>query len=189
MKGILHNDSNLIEIKKSKFYAYSYYVDNTQDILKILDELHDKYPDATHITYAYVLDNPNREKAYDDGEPDGTAGKPILEVIKKRDLHNILVVVVRYFGGIKLGAGGLSRAYLNSAVSVLDCSGVGEYKLAYYYVKKVNIQDSKNYLRTLQSKGCIVTSIEYGQDVTIKYYSFDKKSDDYVETKLVVKEV
>ena len=84
------------------------------------------------------------EKCSDDGEPSGTAGKPILDVIKKQELTNVLVVVVRYFGGVKLGAGGLVRAYSNSAKSVIDDSGITE--LNTYNVFKVKVLVDNKYL-------------------------------------------
>lgn len=100
---------SLYEIKKSKFYAYNYNVDSIEEINQILDELKKNHKKARHIVYAYKIDG--LEKKYDDGEPSGTAGLPLYNIINKKDLNHILIVVVRYFGGIKLGAGGLLRAY------------------------------------------------------------------------------
>ena len=89
---------NLIEIKKSKFITYIYPYNSIKEIELTLKELRQKHKDATHVCYAYVVASPNMEKCSDDGEPDGTAGKPILDVIKKNNLTDILIVVVRYFG-------------------------------------------------------------------------------------------
>ena len=111
MQSIENKADNLYEIKKSKFYSYAYPVFSEEEVRAILDDLNVQHKLSTHICYAYVLTSPNVEKAVDDGEPSGTAGKPILELIKKRNLKNVFVAVVRYFGGIKLGAGGLIRAY------------------------------------------------------------------------------
>lgn len=97
------------EIKKSKFYAFRYEVDNTKEIDEILDLLKKEHKKAKHIVYAYKIDG--QEKKFDDGEPSGTAGLPLYNIINKKNLNHVLVVVVRYFGGIKLGAGGLLRAY------------------------------------------------------------------------------
>ena len=84
------------EIRKSKFIAHSFVVHNLFDVNKKLEDLSNKYPDATHICYAYnIIDDGVSEKCSDDGEPAGTAGKPILDVIKKQQLNNVLVVVVR----------------------------------------------------------------------------------------------
>ncbi len=100
---------SLYEIKKSKFYAYSYEVDSIDDINHILEVLKKEHKKAKHIVYAYKIDG--IEKKYDDGEPSGTAGLPLYNIINKKNLNHIIIIVVRYFGGIKLGAGGLLRAY------------------------------------------------------------------------------
>lgn len=101
-----------IVIKKSKFIGEKFSVKSLDEINKILLNIKIRHKKATHICFAYkFFDNNNYEKAFDDGEPSGTAGKPILNVINKKGENNILIVVVRYFGGIKLGAGGLIRAY------------------------------------------------------------------------------
>ncbi len=102
-----------IIIKKSKFISFLFEIKKLEDINKIINELKIEHKKATHICYAYKIDN--NVKFYDDGEPSGTAGKPIYNIIEKKNLNNILIVVIRYFGGIKLGAGGLLRAYSNSA--------------------------------------------------------------------------
>ena len=101
--------------KKSKFIGYVFGVQSTDEVKAILDGLKKEHKKATPITYAYSLKTPFLEKAFDDGEPSGTAGKPILYVLQKNKKENTLLVVVRYFGGIKLGAGGLLRAYSKTA--------------------------------------------------------------------------
>ena len=100
---------SIYEIKKSKFYAYRYDVDTIDEIKDILEILKKDHKKAKHIVYAYKIDG--LEKKCDDGEPSGTAGLPLYNIINKKDLNHIIIVVVRYFGGIKLGAGGLLRAY------------------------------------------------------------------------------
>lgn len=110
-----------IEIKKSKFISYSFKVETLEEVKHILEEIKSKNKKATHVCYAYVISGTEfLAKAFDDGEPSGTAGKPILSVIQKQNLTNVLVVVVRYFGGIKLGAGGLVRAYSKAASLALN---------------------------------------------------------------------
>lgn len=120
IKTIQQDCENLIVIEKSKFFAFSYYIESDERVKEILSALSQKYYDATHICYGYKVNS--KQKCSDNGEPQGTAGKPILDCIQKKKLENVLVVVVRYFGGIKLGAGGLTRAYSNSASAVLDKS-------------------------------------------------------------------
>lgn len=115
----LTNQNILIE-KKSKFYSFAYKICDVKDVEEILLLLNKEHKKATHICYAYKISNGQEiVKFNDDGEPSGTAGKPILSVIEKKNLTNVAVFVVRYFGGIKLGAGGLVRAYTKSASQVL----------------------------------------------------------------------
>lgn len=118
MKSIKENIENEIIIKKSKFITKLYRVDNIDKIDKILLDLKNKYNDSTHICYAYIVNNIKRFN--DDNEPNGTAGMPILKVLENNLLENILCVVIRYFGGIKLGAGGLIRAYCNSTSEAIN---------------------------------------------------------------------
>lgn len=122
MYSIKNNVENISIIKKSKFITKLYKVNNSNEIDDILDKLKKEYKDSTHICYAYILNS--QEKCFDDGEPSGTAGIPILNVLKKNNLTNILAVVIRYFGGIKLGAGGLVRTYSSSITDTLKLSQI-----------------------------------------------------------------
>lgn len=118
MKIIINNQEKIYIIEKSKFISIVKRIDTKEEIDKYLLEIKKQYFDATHICYAYILNN---EKRYnDDNEPTGTAGKPILEILEKNQLNYVLLVVVRYFGGIKLGSNGLIRAYTNSSKIVLE---------------------------------------------------------------------
>lgn len=118
MKSIKFNIENEFIIKKSKFITKLYFVTSEIEIKSILDKNKTEYKDATHICYAYILNNV--ERFNDDSEPSGTAGMPILNVLKNNNLNNVLCVVIRYFGGIKLGAGGLIRAYCSSVSEALN---------------------------------------------------------------------
>ena len=124
MNSIDKSTDALYEINKSKFYSYAYPVFDVASVDKIIDDLHIQYKDATHICYACIMDSPKVERAIDDGEPCGTAGKPLLELLKKKKIDNTLVVVIRDFGGIKLGTGGLVRAYTGSAKLGLEAAGI-----------------------------------------------------------------
>lgn len=104
---------NEIIVKKSRFITKLYYLEDENKVKDIIESLKKEYKKATHICYAYRINC--KEKAFDDGEPSGTAGRPILNVLQKKDINNVLCVVIRYFGGIKLGAGGLTRSYSKSA--------------------------------------------------------------------------
>lgn len=112
-------DSNYtIVINKSKFICELLYINNQDEIDSKLKDIKHKYKGATHYCYAYIYDNNKRFN--DDGEPGGTAGMPILNVLENNNLNHVLCVVIRYFGGIKLGAGGLVRAYTKSVTSCLE---------------------------------------------------------------------
>lgn len=112
-----------IVIKRSRFIGHAKPVADEDEAAAFIEELKKKYWDATHNCSAYVIgERDEHQKALDDGEPSGTAGKPILEVIKNRGLKNVAVVVTRYFGGIMLGAGGLVRAYTDGAVAGIDAA-------------------------------------------------------------------
>ena len=117
MKSIKDNVSNRIDINKSIFITELVKVKNKEEINNYLNEIKNKYKDATHYCYAYIIDD--LKKSSDDGEPGGTAGVPIMDTLNKTNLNYILCVVIRYFGGIKLGAGGLVRAYRKSVSEAL----------------------------------------------------------------------
>ncbi|PKK95708.1 MAG: YigZ family protein [Tenericutes bacterium HGW-Tenericutes-4] len=122
MQYQLVNSGSIAEfiIKKSKFIASLYYLENEEQIKEKLLEFKKEHKDANHICYAYVL--PSKEKYFDDDEPSGTAGLPILNLLKQNKLVNVLAVVIRYFGGVKLGSGGLIRAYANATKEALKLS-------------------------------------------------------------------
>lgn len=119
MKLIQGYYENEIVIQKSRFIAQAYRVNTLEEIEEILAKVRKKYYDATHNCYAYRL-NESIQKMSDDGEPSKTAGAPILDVLVKQDIHNILLIVTRYFGGTLLGAGGLVRAYSSATSLVLE---------------------------------------------------------------------
>lgn len=133
MKTIIANAEFVYEINKSKFLAFSYEVKTKEECDCIIDKLRKEYKDARHVCYAYVLSQQTIQKYSDDKEPSGTAGFPMLSLILKNNLTDVLIVVVRYFGGIKLGAGGLLRAYCKAASGVLEASGSQDYKTIYRY--------------------------------------------------------
>lgn len=112
--------TNELEINKSVFITYLKHVESVEDAKSYLKALRAKYPDATHHVSGYIIGKTGEMGHYDDdGEPSGTAGLPMFEVLRKNELTNIVVDVIRYFGGIKLGAGGLVRAYSKSISTIL----------------------------------------------------------------------
>ncbi len=156
------------EVKKSKFIANLKNVEDENSAREFVQQIKKKYFDATHNCSAWILGElGDKQKSNDDGEPGGTAGNPILETIKKNELTNICVVVTRYFGGIKLGAGGLIRAYSHGASLGISAAKIVQMKI----FKKLAVTLEYNFLATvenfLRQKNIRVEKIDYASDVTI----------------------
>lgn len=124
MYSIKKNCISTIEIQKSKFICKLVRLTSIEDVENEIKIVKKEYKGANHYCYAYIFGN--LKKFSDDGEPSGTAGLPILNVIESKKINNVLAIVIRYFGGIKLGAGGLVRAYTNSVTSTLNESNITE---------------------------------------------------------------
>ena len=167
MKKIIKNGQGEYIEKKSKFIAHIFNVESEQQAAAIIAEVKKKYCDARHNCYAYILGNKGEIQRFsDDGEPSGTAGKPILEVLSGNECSNCLCVVTRYFGGVLLGTGGLIRAYTSASKEALDdcltgelVEGVHAYLDAdYNYVGKIQhlcIQDDITVVNTEYSDNVI----------------------------------
>ena len=115
-----HPETNTIEVMKSKFIALLYPLNNEDDFKPLLVSLKKEHKKARHIVYAYRVGQ--KSKSCDDGEPKGTAGHPLLEFLYKKDINNVALLVVRYFGGTKLGASRLLRTYLQAGIDVINKS-------------------------------------------------------------------
>lgn len=167
---ITQNETTEITEKKSKFIADLYYVENAEQVEEKIIEIKKKYYDARHhcIAYRYVQGNQVIEKSSDDGEPSGTAGAPMLNILQKNNLCNILVIVTRYFGGILLGTGGLVRAYSEATQKAIEQSKLvtkikgieAEVKLDYS-----NLESFKYFCRNNNVK---IVNVEYLEDVVLK---------------------
>jgi len=166
MHSIKSDIKNTIEIKKSKFITYLYKINTLADINNYLESIHKEYSDSTHVCYGYILDN--NEKCFDDGEPSGTAGLPILNVLKKNNITNVLAIVIRYFGGIKLGAGGLVRAYSNAIVEALKLTDIIELQEGYLIELEFNYDQVKLVNYILNDKNIITK--EYSDNIIYKFY-------------------
>lgn len=124
-KTIVNIGEGTYSEKRSKFLAFAHHVETLEEIKDIIQEYRKKYYDARHVCYAYMLGAKREDfRANDDGEPSSTAGKPILGQINSRELTDVLVVVVRYYGGVNLGTGGLIVAYKTAAAASLDASEI-----------------------------------------------------------------
>lgn len=163
MKTINQTFTNEIIIEKSKFIGIIKPLNNKDDVKNILNEIKKEYPKATHYCYGYIVNG--LQKSNDDGEPSSTAGKPILETLLKNDLFNVILIVVRYFGGIKLGAGGLTRAYVDSASQTIKKSILLTKKEVEIY--KINTSYELNDVlnRYFIKKSIIVIDVQYLENI------------------------
>ena len=158
MKTIAKAFESSIDIKKSQFICRLFPAQNEVEAKAIIREISEKYKDATHNCTAYVVSD--GEGYDDDGEPGGTAGRPMLNVLKKNDMENIVAIVTRYFGGIKLGAGGLVRAYSKSVLETLAIAEIVDMELyeifrftfEYQHIKLIDGEIRNKNLAVIQKK-------------------------------------
>ena len=159
-------------VEKSTFIGYAKPIKTEEEAIEFVNEIKKKHKDATHNVWAYTVgENMNIQRYSDDGEPKGTAGIPTLEVIKKEDLRDVVVVVTRYFGGIKLGAGGLVRAYTKGAKVGIEAGIVIE-KVKYTEVKiKIEYTQLGRIQNEIMNLGFKVKDTIYSEDVELIVYS------------------
>lgn len=168
MKTIKENTISKYEINKSIFICCLYKINSIDEVKTYLEEAKNNFKDATHYTYAYIIDE--ARKSSDDGEPGGTAGVPIMEVLLKHELNYVLCIVIRYFGGIKLGTGGLVRAYRKSAIIGIDNSTLLNLVDGYKIEITASYEEQKNI------------------ENLIKNYTFSKTYTDIVKYELNIKQ-
>lgn len=169
------------EIKKSVFIAHVKHVETEESAREFVQMIRKKYFDATHNCSAWILgETGNLQKSNDDGEPGGTAGNPILETIKKNELTNTAIVVTRYFGGIKLGAGGLIRAYSHTAALGLDASKI----ICMMPFQRIALTLEYNFFAQvenfLRKKNITVESADYTDVVTLSILILPAQVDDFL---------
>ena len=155
------------EEKRSKFIGELFRVETPEQAVEKINEVKAKYRDARHHCYAYIIRKGNYMRYSDDGEPQGTAGMPILEVLRHAGVTNVCCVVTRYFGGILLGTGGLARAYTKGAQIALEAAGLSQmdrYSLLLLSCP-YNLLDAVQ--KVLPEHGASVEEIEYGAEVTL----------------------
>lgn len=164
---------DLLVINKSKFYAFVYPITTEDEAREYINNLRLEYKDATHICTAFMLSSPKVEKSDDDGEPSGTAGKPMLELLKKRGLDNVLLAVVRYFGGVKLGAGGLVRAYTNAGNLVLNKANIVSIEKVDVYKGVIDILFGTKVMDSIRSMNGEVLNCKYTDKVEFDFIGVD----------------
>ncbi len=185
MKTIKENANNEIIIRNSRFITYLYYITSLEEVSIYLEKVKITWKDASHYCYCYIL--PNSSKASDDNEPSKTAGIPMLEVLKKNDLTNILAITVRYFGGIKLGAGGLIRAYASSIRECLKKCEIVNLSKGYLYKIETSYTNTKQISYLLRNE--TILNKEYLDQVVITFQSINPNIlDNLNDIKLISKE-
>lgn len=169
--------SSKIIIEKSKFICYVRYCENEEDYKSYINQIRKKHYDATHVCSALITDKIKRSS--DDGEPAGTAGVPILNVLEKNNLTNTCALVVRYFGGIKLGAGGLIRAYSQAVSNTLKEATIAEEIACPKYLLTVSYEIA-NKLNYYIVSNTYLLDTKYDEDVTFTFCVDDAKKLDYI---------
>ena len=169
-------------VEKSTFIGYAKPIKTEEEAIEFINEIKKKHKDATHNVWAYTIgETMNIQRYSDDGEPQGTAGIPTLEVIKKEDLRDVVAVVTRYFGGIKLGAGGLVRAYTKGAKVGIEAGIVIE-KVKYTEVKiKIEYTQLGRIQNEIMNLGFKVKDTIYSEDVELIVYARNEEAQSLVD--------
>ncbi|WP_249871328.1 YigZ family protein [Oceanobacillus saliphilus] len=172
--------SDQLIIQKSRFIGYVKRVENELKAQEFIQEIKKKHADATHNCSAYIIgENDQIQKANDDGEPSGTAGVPILEVLKKQHLKDTAVVVTRYFGGTKLGAGGLIRAYGSTTSHAIKTTGIVKRQLMQGFSITVDYGLLGKLENVLRNSDHILETIHYLENVEFVVFVIDGEADSF----------
>lgn len=156
-------------INKSRFIGYACPVASSEEAVDFINAVREKHRDATHNVYAYSVRSPEYSRYSDDGEPQGTAGTPVLDVIKKNGLTDCCVVVTRYFGGILLGAGGLVRAYSHSAKIAVEAAGIVRMGLCSVMVCVCDYGFYAKLNALIPESGGTVENTVFGENVSVSF--------------------
>jgi len=168
-KTLSHSSETEMTERRSVFLGYASPVKSEEEALEFIKKIKKRHSDATHNVYAYILRG-SISRFSDDGEPHGTAGLPVLEVLRKEGLTDAVIVVTRYFGGILLGAGGLVRAYSAAAKCAVDAAEIKECSPMVGFYVSCGYSDHQKLLRILENHACKKGEAEYGENVKITTY-------------------
>ncbi len=166
-KTLLHAGEGVYEEKRSVFYGFAFPVTEESRVREEIDAIRARFPDARHHCYAYLLREGNTTRYSDDREPQGTAGMPILDLLRKSGLTDALVVVVRYFGGTLLGTGGLVRAYTAAAKAAVENAETAVAETATGFAVSLAYPDYERVQLLLSKKGTEVLAVDYGTRVVL----------------------
>ncbi len=167
--------------KRSRFLGVIAPCQTEEDAVRILEDIRTEHWDARHNCYAFVVDNGRTLRFSDDGEPHGTAGKPILEVINGRNLKNVIVVVTRYFGGVLLGTGGLVRAYTAAAKDAVENGTVVEMVPCTAFEIKCEYQDHQTLMKLLENSNAAVEGTRFTERVTVRFALREADSEGFLK--------
>lgn len=159
--------SAVLEIKKSEFIAYAAHVKSEEEARAFVDKIRKKHADARHNVYAYLLSENNIMRYSDDGEPQGTGGLPVLDVLRKGGLTDAVIVVTRYFGGILLGTGGLVRAYSGAAKAAVEDAGRARFVKYEEYAFTMSYPLYQRFPTIVKNYPVITDSTDFGAEVTV----------------------
>ena len=178
-KTIKENVSAELVEKKSKFIANLFYIESREEAEDIIKMQKKKYYDARHNCYAFRVlgEDGIIEKSSDDGEPSGTAGAPMLNILSKMEITNILVIVTRYFGGILLGTGGLVKAYSNSTKLALEKAEISMLEEGFVYKLELNYSDLENFKYFMKNNEIKILKVEYFENVKLSIFVPKNKID------------
>ncbi|MCR5262355.1 MAG: YigZ family protein [Clostridiales bacterium] len=155
--------------KKSVFYGSARRITDVGQAADFIRKVTEKYPDATHHVYAYQIGGGSAERCSDDGEPQGTSGPPVLDYIKKSGFTDAVIVVTRYFGGILLGAGGLTRAYTAAAAKAAEAAGIVRFVEYAELRAKMSYSDYGRVEKLLSDIGAKIDGVSYGDGVECRF--------------------
>lgn len=196
-KFITIKDKSFAEVieKKSKFIANAFYVETQEEAENILKQIRKEHFSARHNCYAYRIIDDNKvvEKASDDGEPSGTAGSPMLNILQKNNLCNVIVIVTRYFGGILLGTGGLVRCYSNATIDAIENAEKVECCKGFEMFLTTTYTDLESFKYYCKKNNINIVNIDYNEDIELKIELAEETQkkflEDYETKKINIKEL
>lgn len=179
-KTIIEETTTQFTEKHSRFIGYVCHTETDEEAVAFIDKIRSVHSDARHNVYAYVLNAENRMRYSDDGEPHGTAGKPILDIINGFELKDVTVVVTRYFGGILLGTGGLVRAYSKSAKDTLEAAQKYLMVPGISYLVEIDYSKLSIFEKMLEKFDATDVNTTFEQNVSIRFSISREKSNDFL---------
>ena len=165
MYTVLERVEAQITKDRSIFIAILFHVTSIENVKQYLEAAREDFPKAKHYCYAYVIDD--KEKCSDDGEPSKTAGRPLLELLKKKNLNETLIVVVRYFGGVLLGASRLMSTYIEAGVNVIDHADIVEIAERYIYHASLTYSEFDTLKRLIKREDFSLENLIYGDKIDV----------------------